>query len=399
MNYTSLTAKTRAALDALAPLQSILEETEWLRHSNDLSVCDFSLGNPHEEPIPAFVDALRRHVEPGNLWWYTYKMNEPESRGVVCKSLRRWRGVNFEEEDIFLTNGSTAALNVVLNVIVEHGDEVIFISPPWFQYEGMIISAGGTPVRVRANMTTFDLDLNAISGALTRRTRAIIVNSPHNPTGKIYSPQTLKALASMLTEASGRGGRPVYLISDEAYSRIIFDGRTYYSPTAFYPWSFLVYTYGKVLLTPGQRIGFIALPPEMPDRGDMRRALYGFQMLAGWAFPNALLQHALADLDPISIDIGRLQRRRDRLVSALREIGYETNMPEGTFYVIVRSPVAADLAFVKTLSGYNIFCIPGSVMDIPGYFRLSLTANDGMVERALPGFDAALQEARRGRAR
>ncbi|RJQ55723.1 MAG: aminotransferase class I/II-fold pyridoxal phosphate-dependent enzyme [Nitrospiraceae bacterium] len=399
MHSTSLTAKTRAALDALAPLQRILEETEWLRHSNDLSVCDFTLGNPHEAPIPAFVDALRRHVEPGNLWWYTYKMNEPESRAVVCKSLRRWRGVNFEEKDIFLTNGSTAALNVVLNVIIEQGDEVIFISPPWFQYEGMIMLAGGAPVRVKADMTTLDLDLNAIGGALTQRTRAIIVNSPHNPTGKIYPPETLKALAAMLTEASGRGGRPVYLISDEAYSRIIFDGRAYHSPTAFYPRSFLVYTYGKVLLTPGQRIGFIALPPEMPDREDMRRALYGFQMLAGWAFPNALLQHALADLDRISIDISRLQQRRDRLVSALQAMGYETNMPEGTFYVIVRSPIADDFVFVKMLAGYNIFCIPGSVMDIPGYFRLSLTADDGMVERALPGFAAALQEALRGRAR
>ncbi|MBI5666060.1 MAG: aminotransferase class I/II-fold pyridoxal phosphate-dependent enzyme, partial [Nitrospirae bacterium] len=183
MHSTLLTAKTRAALDALAPLQNILEESEWLLHTDDPAVCDFTFGNPHDAPIPAFVDSLRRHVEPKDPWWYAYKMNEPGPRKVICESLRQWRGVPFEEKDIFLTSGAIAALNVVLNVILEQGDEVIFISPPWFQYEGMIILAGGVPVRVRADLATLDLDLNAVRGALTHRTRAIIVNSPHNPAG------------------------------------------------------------------------------------------------------------------------------------------------------------------------------------------------------------------------
>jgi len=132
----------------------------------------------------------------------------------------------------------------------------------------------------------------------------------------------------------------------------------------------------------------------MPGKAEMRNALESFQMLSGWAFPNALLQHALAELDPLSIDIAHLQQKRDRLVPALREMGYETSNPEGTFYVLVRSPIADDEAFVRMLAGYGIFCVPGSIMDIPGYFRLSLTANDDMIERALPRFAEALRKSR-----
>jgi aspartate aminotransferase len=302
--------------------------------------------------------------------------------------------MDFKEEDIFVTNGSIAGLHVVFGTIISPGDEVIFMSPPWFQYEGMIIISGGTPVKVKVEPKTYDLDLNAIEKAITPRTCAIIVNSPHNPTGRIYSADTLKSLSGLLTEAGRRNGRTIYLISDEAYSRIVFDGRKYHSPTEFYPSTFLSYTYGKVLLTPGQRLGFIALPPAMPGKAEMRNALESFQMLSGWAFPNALLQHALAELDPLSIDIAHLQQKRDRLVPALREMGYETSNPEGTFYVIVRSPIADDEAFVRMLAGYGIFCVPGSIMDIPGYFRLSLTANDDMIERALPRFAEALRKSR-----
>ena len=394
MVQNSLPARTKAALDAIAPLKRFLEESEWSRRMGDPDICDFTTGNPHDMPLPGFVDALARRVVPENRYWYAYKMNEPKSREVLADSLRRWRGMDFKEEDIFVTNGSIAGLHVVFGTIISPGDEVIFMSPPWFQYEGMIIISGGTPVKVKVEPKTYDLDLNAIEKAITPRTCAVIVNSPHNPTGRIYSPDTLKSLSGLLTEAGRRNGRTIYLISDEAYSRIVFDGRKYHSPTEFYPSTFLSYTYGKVLLTPGQRLGFIALPPAMPGKAEMRNALESFQMLSGWAFPNALLQHALAELDPLSIDIAHLQQKRDRLVPALREMGYETSNPEGTFYVLVRSPIADDEAFVRMLAGYGIFCVPGSIMDIPGYFRLSLTANDDMIERALPRFAEALRKSR-----
>ena len=168
-----------------------------------------------------------------------------------------------------------------------------------------------------------------------------------------------------MTAAGKRYGRTIHIVSDESYSRIVFDNRKYHSPTEFYEDTFLVYTYGKVLLTPGQRIGFIALP-------------------------NALLQHALGELDLISVDIIHLQQRRDRMVMALRNMGYETSNPEGTFYILVKSPMKDDVAFTKMLADKGIFCVPGTLMDLPGYIRLSLTANDDMIERSLPKFEKAL---------
>jgi aspartate aminotransferase len=241
---------------------------------------------------------------------------------------------------------------------------------------------------------TFDLDLDAIESALTERTTAIIVNSPHNPSGKIYPAETLEGLARILTTASERTGRPVYILSDEAYSRIVFDGRKYVSPTEFYPNTFLLYTYGKTLLTPGQRMGYVALPPAMPDREAMREALMAAQVVTGYAFPNALLQHALPALEGLSIDIGHLQHKRDLLVQELRGMGYQMEVPEGTFYLLVRSPLADDLAFTALLEEHNVFCLPGAGFNLPGYFRISLTANDGMIERALPAFRAAIEKAR-----
>jgi aspartate aminotransferase len=384
-------ARTRAALAAVEPLRRFIEDSGWSTRLAEPGVCDFTIGNPHDLPPQGFVEALASKVAPKNDRWYSYKMNEPGPRAVLAKSLKAWRGIDFEEQDIFLTNGATAGLHVVFETIIGPGDEAIFMSPPWFQYEGMILIAGGTPVRVKVDPKTYDLDFAALENAITKKTRAVIINSPHNPTGKIYSPETLKRLAALLTAAGKRYGRTIHIVSDESYSRIVFDGRRYHSPTEFYADTFLVYTYGKVLLTPGQRIGFIALPPGMNEKVEIRKAIEAFQMLNGWAFPNALLLHALADLDRISVDISHLQGKRDLMVTALRSMGYDTSNPEGTFYILVRSPMKDDVAFTKRLADNDIFCIPGSLMDMPGYIRISLTANDSMIERALPKFSEVLR--------
>ena len=378
---------------AVEPVLSFLMGSTWATRRGDPTICDFVVGNPHEMPLPEFTSALGRWSVPQNKDWFAYKMSEPEARAVVAASLRERRGQPFAEDDIAMTTGAFAALAVVLGAIVDPGDEVLFISPPWFFYEALIVANGATPVRVRCDLATFDLDLEAIAAAITERTRAIIVNSPNNPTGKIYPPATLERLASILRAASERLGRDIYILSDEAYSRIIYDDRPYTSPTQFYPNTFLIYTYGKTLLTPGQRLGYVALPPTMPEREQMRGAIEASQVMTGYAFPNALLQHALPDLERLSIDIAHLQRKRDRMVAALHEMGYDVHAPEGTFYLLPRAPQADDLAFIERLAAHNVFCLPGTVVELPGYFRVSLTANDDMIERGLPGFAAARAEA------
>ncbi len=377
-------------LNAISPFMQFFEDPAWASRLGDPAVSDFVFGNPHEMPLPEFATALQHWSAPRNKDWFAYKMSEPAAREVVAETLRRRFKMPFDPDDIFLTNGAFAAIAVTLGAITDPGDEIIYVSPPWFFYEAMILSSQGTPVRVYCDPDTFDLDLSAIEAAITPRTRAILVNSPNNPTGRVYPPATLRALSDLLTAASQRIGHTIFLLSDESYNRIVFDGRDFPTPTAFYPASFLLYTYGKTLLTPGQRIGYIALPPSMPQREQLRPVIFASQLVTGWAFPNALLQHALPDLEKLSIDIEHLQAKRNRLVTALGEMGYDLHSPEGTFYLLVRSPLADDMAFCRRLAENSVLVLPGSVFEMPGTFRISLTANDGMIDRALPAFAAAL---------
>jgi aspartate aminotransferase len=295
-----------------------------------------------------------------------------------------------------MTNGGFAAIAVAFRAILEPGDEVVFLSPPWFFYELLILAAGGVPVRVRLAPPAFDLDPAAISAAITPRTRAVLINTPHNPSGRIYPPADLQALAAALGEASARVGHAIYLVADEPYNRIVFDGRPFHSPAEFYPDTIITYSYGKTLLAPGMRIGYLTVPPTMPDRYALRERVLVAQLATGYSFPNALLQHALEDLEGLSIDVAALERRRDRLVAALRDMGYETTMPEGTFYVLARSPIADDVAFSELLAEEKVLVLPGTVVETPGWFRISLTASDEMVERGLTGFARARERATAG---
>jgi aspartate aminotransferase len=393
---STLSRRIVALQGLTAPLFDFFTRSTWAQRLEEPGIADFVVGNPHEMPLPGFVDALRRKVEPRSADWFAYTMSAPSAQLVVASGLTaRHGGDPFEPDDIFMTSGAFAGLTVALKTILDPGDEVIFVSPPWFFYEALIVGEGGVPVRVRARPADFDLDLAAIADAITPRTRAIIVNSPNNPTGRIYPPATLAALADLLIRASDQHGRAIYLLSDEAYSRIIFDGRSFPSPSAYYPRSFIIYTYGKTLLTPGQRLGYMALPPSMPleERAALRPAITLAQVVSGYAFPNALLQHALPDLERLSIDVAHLQRKRDRLVAGLRSVGYELQLPEGTFYLLPRSPIADDLRFVELLAQRDVFVLPGTAVELPGSFRISLTATDDMIERALPAFAAAFESA------
>jgi aspartate aminotransferase len=267
----------------------------------------------------------------------------------------------------------------------------MFLSPPWFFYESMIHVAGATPVRVTLAPPDFALDAGVIEAAITPRTRALIVNSPHNPTGRIYSRRELDALASALTRASRRYGHPILLLSDESYRRILFDGREFVSPALAYANTLVLYTYGKQLLAPGERLGYVAIAPAVESRQELRKAMLFSQIVGGWQFPNTTLQRAIPDLETLSIDVPALERRRDRMFDALTALGYEATKPEATFYMMVRSPMADDRRFTDLLARHNVFVGPGHIFELPGFFRISLTANDDMVGRSLPGFAAALK--------
>jgi aspartate aminotransferase len=297
----------------------------------------------------------------------------------------------FEPSDIAMTPGAFGAIAVALHALLDIDDEVIFSTPPWFLYEAMVLAAGGTPVKVPVMASDHDLDVGAIAAAITPRTRIVIINTPNNPTGRIYPATTLAALASVLAAASDRHGSPIYLLSDEPYARLVFSNATMVSPAAFYPNTLMAYSYGKVLLTPGQRLGWLALSPTMPDRALMRGIIQVAQMAGGWVFPNALLQHSIEDLEHLSIDLADLEGKRDLMGNALLSLGYDLRLPEGTFYLWVRSPTADDYAFAMGLAERGVLVLPGSASEGPGFFRISLTATRDMIERSLPAFAAALE--------
>ena len=355
-------------------------------------VIDFTFGNPHELAQPAYVQALADALPPRTENWFAYQDYVRTAQEAAADGLERLLGLPFAPEDVLLTTGGFAAIAAAMKVVADPGDEVIYSLPPWFLYEGLAVEAGLVPVRVLIDLATSELDLDAIAAAITPRTRIVIVNSPNNPTGRIYRPETLQRLATILDDAAARIGRRIYLISDEPYNRLVFTESRFRSPVEFYPYTFLAYSYGKTHLAPGQRIGYLALPPTMPDRAGMRAAIQTMQVVGGWTFPNAVLQYALPRLEQFTIDIEHLQRKRDRLVSALTGMGYRLTPPEGTFYLWVTSPMADDRRFTDLLAEQDIFVLPGAVFETPGFFRISLTANDQMIERALPGFESAISQ-------
>jgi aspartate aminotransferase len=387
-------ARVAAIKKSLAPLRSYLDVWDELRRQP--GVCDFVLGNPQEMPLPGFVDAIRRHANPQDKDWFAYKRSEPAARDVVAKALREWRGLPFEPEDVALTPGAFGALETAFRAFLDPGDEVVFSLPPWFIYEPMLLSVDAVPVKVRVRSDDHDLDLDAIGSAIGPQTRAVIVNTPNNPTGRIYPPQTLAALATLLTDASHHWGKPIWLISDEPYARLVFSDAEFHSPSEFYSHTLISYSYGKVLLTPGERIGWLALSPSIPNREPFRETIELSQIAAGWLFPNAVLQYALDDLERLSIDLVNLQAKRDRLAGELTASGYQLRVPEGTFYLWVRSPEPDDVAFCRRLADRNVLILPGTIFEVPGHFRISLTASNDMIDRALPVFHAAVRERLRG---
>jgi aspartate aminotransferase len=388
----AISGRIKRILEVGVPFFQFFQRTEQMLLAAGDEACDFLAGNPQEMATPEYVQALHKWTDPRSPDWFAYKNSEPVAREAAAASLRERLGVQFEADDIAMTNAAIAAVAVAIRVVADDGDEVMIITPPHFLYEPLIMAAGASALRVAVDPTTFDLDVDEIAAALTPRTRALILNTPHNPTGKVFPPATLRHLADVLTAASERWGT-IYLLSDEAYNRIVFDGIRFQSPAAFYPNTMLLYSYGKQLLAPGERIGYIALAPSMAHRELMRAALMAGQLVTGFAFPNAILQYATPDLERIDLDMGLFQARRDRMVAALREIGYEVHVPEATFYLLPRSPLPDDREFCDLLAEENVFVMPGAMLEAPGFLRISLTASDDMIERSLPGFARAFKRA------
>ena len=381
-------SRIKAADAAFAAVNHFYSSSAYGKRRFDPGICDFTFGNPHELPLPGLVGAIRERAQPHNKNWFAYKTSEVEAQTFLAGRLSDELGLTFEPSDIALTAGAFAAIMVAIHQVLEAGDEAIFSQPSWFCYEPMLLAAAVVPRKIALKAPRYDLDLGAIEAAIGPRTRLVIVNSPHNPTGRIYGREILEELAALLDRESARVGHRIYLLSDEPYRRLRFDGRGFVSPAAIYPWTVISYSYGKVLLAPGQRLGYLAISPLMPapERRLFSDSMFGAQMALGWCFPNAVMQYAIPDLETLSIDQVALARRRDRLLNVLEQNGYGALPPEGTFYLWARWPKGDPQQLWAELADRGVFVMPGSIMNAPDHFRISLTASDEMVERSLPVF-------------
>jgi aspartate aminotransferase len=389
-----VSSRIRAADRAFAAVKHFYFESRYGEARSKPGISDFTFGNPQELPLPGLVQAIRERALPHDKSWFAYKTSEEAPQAFLAEHVGRELDLPFEPADIAITAGAFAAILVTFRLTLDVGDEVVISEPAWFCYEPMLLAADAVPRKVALQAPSFDLDLEAIDRAIGARTRLVIVNTPHNPTGRIYGRRTLEELAELLERASARIGHRIYLLSDEPYRRLRFDGRSFTSPASIYPWTFITYSYGKVLLAPGQRLGYLAVSPLMPaaERKAHREALFAAQMALGWCFPNAVMQYAIPDLEELSIDRAALARRRDRLMSTLSGAGYQVLPPEGTFYLWSRWPDREWERAWNALADQDVYVMPGSIMNAPDYFRICLTASDEMVARALPAFDAVARK-------
>jgi aspartate/methionine/tyrosine aminotransferase len=362
--------------------------------TDDADALDFTFGNPHEFALPGLVDALRANADPQTVDWFAYQTSQPAAQEAVAAALRAELDLPFEPADIAMTQGAFGAISLALGLLTDVGEEVVIPVPGWFCYEPMLHAADLVPVRAPLAPDTFDLDVDAIARAITSNTRIVIVNSPANPTGRVYPAETWSALAEVLETASARNGRRIWLLSDEPYRRIRFDGIEFASPAAAYPWTFIGYSYGKVLLAPGQRLGYLALSPLIPRsaRDELRAALFPIGLAIGWGFPDAVMQYSVPALEHVSIDIGELTRKRDRLLAALTDAGVEVTRPEGTFYLWARAPGGDAQAFCDALAERGVHVMPGTLFDQPRHFRIALTQTMDVIDRAIPHLVAVARE-------
>ena len=355
------------------------------------NVFDLSLGNPVIEPPAEFKDELRRLASEPLAGMHRYMPNPGymETRQAVAGSLSEETGLPFEGGDIVMTCGAAAAANVVLKTILNPGDEVIILAPYFFEYLYYIDNHDGVAVVVNTT-DRFRLDLPAIEQAVTPRTRAIIVNSPNNPSGVVYSSEEIAGLAELLERKQSEHGTEIFLISDEPYKRIIFDGMEFPQVVPSFDNSIIVTSHAKDLALPGERIGFIAINPSYPEKEELAGGFSFCNRTLGFVNAPALMQHVVRNLQGVSIDPDYYQRKRDFMHTALMEMGYDTVKPEGAFYLYPKSPIEDDVAFTRELLQSNVLVVPGRGFGTPGYFRISYCVEDWVLEGAVDGLAKAV---------
>jgi aspartate aminotransferase len=398
MPRTAVAAKVESDIKSASWIREMFERGRRLRAElGEQNIFDFSLGNPNASPPPEFFDALREVAAQRQPAMHRYMPNAgfDEARSAVARFLTGEYGVEFDTAAVILTSGAAGAANLMLRATLDPGDEVIILSPYFPEYRFYIEQAQGVVVAVESD-GAFQPDVAAIERAITARTRAILLNSPNNPTGAVYSEDRLRAIAALLSEHD-RDDRPIYLICDDVYRRVVYVRARCPTTIGRYPRAVIVSSYSKDLSIPGERIGYVALPPMLPQRGALAAALTMLNRTLGFVNATALVQRIVARCATACCDIEFYRTNRDLLCHALREYGYELEIPAGALYAFPRTPIEDDVAFVDLLLKHRILAVPGRGFGRPGHMRLSYCVDRATIEGSLPGFRRAIEEVRSSR--
>jgi len=390
----SIAQKIKASTSQSSMIRKMFEEGAILKKKYGAqNVYDFSLGNPNVEPPADFkreLSNLAAQIIP-NKHGYTPNAGYPETRQTIAEKINKTHGLKLKGEHVIMSCGAGGALNVIFKSLLDPRDEVIVPKPYFVEYPFYVDNFGGVIKYVETH-DDFSLNIEAVADAITDKTKAVLINSPNNPTGKVYSEESIADLAQLLTDKGKKMNKAIYLVSDDPYSEIIYDNIKVPSVLNAYSNSIIASSYSKTLSLPGERIGYIAINPEIEEAGELLNALILCTRILGFVNAPALMQRIIAKLQDITVDVEAYKRKRDLLCSGLNQAGYKFEKPMGAFYLFPKSPIPDDVKFVNVLLKKNILVVPGSGFGGPGYFRIAFCVDDATIINSMAGFAEAIKE-------
>ena len=381
-----------------------MENSSWIRKMfeegirlkkefGEENVFDLSLGNPVIEPPEEVRKALIESARDESHGLHRYMPNAglADVRAVIAESLSPECKVELSANDVVMVCGAAGGLNITLKTLLDPDDEVIIFAPYFVEYLFYADNHGGKAVAV-PTLDDFRLNFEALQNALNEKTKAVIINSPNNPTGVLYSRQELQELARVLKAHSDKIGKAVYLISDDPYKKITFDGVEAPNIMEFYQDSIYITSHSKDIALPGERIGFLAVHPQCESAGLLMAGLIFCNRVLGFVNAPALIQRVVKQVQGVTVDVEQYRRKRDYLYNELTRIGYQVVKPQGAFYFFPKSPLEDEVEFVKKLADEKVLVVPGRGFGLPGYFRISYCLPDSVIEGSIAGFEKAYHE-------
>ncbi len=391
----SIAHHIRNALQHASMIRRVADEGIKMRQDGQGPVFDLSLGNPLIEPPPAFYESMKQLLARGKTGLHRYMPNNgyPETRAAIAAWLRTDLDLPFTGQHVFLSVGAAGGINTLFKALLGPSEEVIFFAPYFVEYGFYTSNHGGLPVIVETN-DEFQIDAESLRKAVTEKTRIVMINTPNNPTGVVYTAESLRNISEVLRDASARYGRPIYLLNDTPYRRMVYDeyvDAQAPDPMHFYEHTIIATSFSKDLAIPGERIGYVAFSPQIEDIQEIDEAMAFCARILGFVNAPAWMQHLLPSLLDTQVDMSWYAKKRQRLLSFLRLTGYTCTTPKGAFYIYPKAPGGDDMAFYQELKRHRVLVVPGSGFGRAGYFRIAYCMNDETIDGALPAFAKAYE--------